>query len=102
METNIEYISSAFLNAASADTLEDGTVIGVTGGVCVPMSYNGEDGVLCTDEDYAWCATSVDDNGSYTAYDYCGFGNSDSDTCVPMVYGGVSYDDCTEQSTSGW
>ena len=31
-----------------------------------------------------------------------GNGNSNGDTCVPMIYGGVSYDGCTEESTSGW
>ena len=96
------YFFLAFLNAVSADTLADGTVTTVDGGVCVAMVYGGVSYDDCTDDDYAWCATAVDDSGSYTSWGYCGFGSTDSDTCVPMVYGGVSYDACTEESTSGW
>ena len=66
------------------------------------MSYNGEDGVLCTDDDYSWCATAVYDNGSYSDFGYCGYGYVDENVCVPMIYGGVSYDGCTEDSTNGW
>ena len=67
------------------------------------MVWDGEDGVLCTEDEYSWCATAVSDtDGSYTAYGYCGFGYMDQDTCVPMIYSGVSYDACTEDSTNGW
>ena len=71
---------------------------------CVPMVYGGVAYEKCTSDtdSYSWCATEVNDAGSYTSYGYCGYGNADGDTCVPMIYSGTYYQNCTEPSSSGW
>ena len=80
----------------------EGTTI--DGQDCVPMIYNGMEYDKCTSDtdDYSWCATSTNDDGSYSSWQYCGYGNSNEDSCVPMIYSGVLYETCTAQSTSGW
>ena len=77
----------------------DGETTGINDGVCVPMTWAGDEGVLCTDDEYSWCATAVDDSGSYTTYDWCGFGSISGDTCVPLMWDGVYYHGCTD---GGW
>merc|ERR1712158_67892 len=77
----------------------DGETTGINDGVCVPMTWDGEEGVLCTDDEYSWCATAVDDSGSYTTYDWCGYGSISGDSCVPIIWDGVWYQSCTN---NGW
>merc|ERR1712088_116086 len=77
----------------------DGETTGINDGVCVPMTWDGEEGVLCTEDEYSWCATAVDENGSWTAYDWCGYGSISGDTCVPLIWDGVEYHGCT---SGGW
>ena len=69
---------------------------------CVPMIYGGVQYEACTADTYSWCATETNDDGSYTSWQYCGYGDSNEYNCVPMTYSGVDYEACTEKSTSGW
>ena len=75
----------------------------VTGEECVPMIYGGVDYEACTSDTYSWCATEVNEAGSKTDWEYCGYGNSNEENCVPMIYGGVDYEGCTASpSNGGW
>ena len=91
----------ALLQRVSAYAAIDTTVTGET---CVDMSNYGGSYVTATEqcESYNWCATSESSSGSYASWAYCGYGNNNEDECVPMIYSGVSYDNCTAASTSGW
>ena len=89
--------------------------------------FSGVSNVICTDGDYGWCATSTDrlwtikktilkkkydknqlklffSAGNYQTWAYCGFGNSNGDSCYfPFTYNGVDYTTCTDTTSgSGW
>lgn len=52
---------------------------------------------------WTWCATEANAAGnSYKTYSYCGVGNNSGTDCVPMIYSGQLYENCTQASTSGW
>ena len=81
--------------------------------------FSGVSDVICTDGDYGWwvshlflkiflpwnaerCATSTDSSGNYQTWGYCGYGNSNEDSCYfPWTYSGIQYTTCTD-ATSGW
>ena len=68
---------------------------------CVPMVYSGVYYKKCTNEQYSWCATSVNSNQAYVTWQYCGYGDSNGETCAyPLIYSGETYDECVGQDTS--
>ena len=92
--------------------------------------YSGVEYDGCTEQSTSgWCATSAYENtAAYSSYKYCteedwtsstetvaeeeaaalGYTSGNGDTtvtaeyCVPMVYGGVSYDGCTDNGKWSW
>ena len=46
----------------------------IDGQSCVPMIYNSVKYERCTSDSdsYSWCATSTNDDGSYSGWAYCG------------------------------
>lgn len=94
---------------ASATTVNwrpNGTWPTVNGMECIDFNYYGTWKTAeeqCTG--WTWCATEANAAGnSYKTYSYCGVGNNtaSSNPCVPMIYSGVEYQNCTLASTSGW
>ena len=48
----------------------------IEGETCVPHVYNDILYERCSSEtdDYSWCATSTNEDGSYASWAYCGYG----------------------------
>ena len=113
-ECYAEFVSGS--DSASAESLTSTGYSGygsgrtTTGEDCVPMTYGGVYYEGCTSDDaYAWCATAVSSSGSYTAWQYCGYGDSNGDACVwedgttPHSYSGQQYHECVDkESNSPW
>ena len=101
-----KYCSEEEASALGNTEVAKGSGHTVTGEQCVPMIESGVKVMKCSyswGADDPWCATSVTDSGSYSTWEYCGYGNMNEDECTfPMIYDGVTYNNSCVPEGHSW